>query len=261
MLKQLKYKFQNFSTYFITWFFPKGKGKLFWKVYVYFRWVDDVVDDPKIKKSVKKKFLKEQNEFLKSVYAGKVKNNLCYEEKCMFEAIPKENKEFKKRIFDLMWTFDFDVDRFGGKRVKYKELMKYSRKIGETYVYVFQFFLGKNIHTSLLKMGHVAHLIHMFRDYSQDQSNGYNNLPTEFKDESSFIKYQFKKKYKFSKTREFTLNVINRHDNNFLIRIACGFFFLKFEYYLTRLYQHKKINKVGLFLHIVGYRDKGDLFS
>jgi hypothetical protein len=59
MIKALSYKLQNFSTYFITWFFPKGRGRLFLRVYVYFRWVDDIVDDPKVKKSFKKKFFEE----------------------------------------------------------------------------------------------------------------------------------------------------------------------------------------------------------
>ncbi|MFT4303591.1 MAG: squalene/phytoene synthase family protein [Candidatus Woesearchaeota archaeon] len=199
LIKSFKYKIQNFSTYFITWFFPKGRGKLFWKVYVYFRWVDDIVDDMNISQGYKRKFLKQQRMFLDSVY-GKRKintNKLNYEEKGIYDVIilNKASKEFKEHIYNMMWTFDFDIKRVGIK-VQEKDLMKYSRYLGYAYAFMFMEFFdvisyyekrynklmvklhGKNVRELAMDYAHYCHLIHILRDYKKDKKEKlYDNIP------------------------------------------------------------------------------------
>jgi phytoene/squalene synthetase len=211
LLKSFKYKFQNFSTYFITWFFPKGRGRLFWKVYVYFRWVDDIVDDMKISQDYKRKFLKGQRQFIDSVYSSKKVNRkkLNYEEKGLYDVIKlywshKKSKEFKKHIYNMMWTFDYDIGRVG-KHIKEKEFMKYSKYIGGAYAFVFMELFGikeyeikynpitkkefgKTIKQLAEDYAHYCHLAHIFRDEKEDIKKGYYNFPYG-KDKAKFSHY------------------------------------------------------------------------
>jgi phytoene/squalene synthetase len=225
MIKSLKYKVQNFSTYFITWFFgydnnhqkcftflvPKRRGKLFWKVYVYFRWVDDIVDDMKISQDYKRKFLKQQRKFLDSVYNSKKVNleKLNYEEKGLYDVIKlywnhKKAKEFKKHIYNMMWTFDYDVGRIG-KHIKEKEFMKYSKYIGGAYAFVFMLIwdiskyekkynsitkkeMGKTLKQLAENYAHYCHLIHTLRDFDEDMKKGYINIPYG-KEKNKYLNY------------------------------------------------------------------------
>jgi len=250
----LKYKLQNFSTYFITLFFPKGRGKLFWKVYVYMRWVDDVIDDMKISQDYKKKFLKGQRKFLRDVYANNIKNKLRYGEEGLFDVIKlysknKKAKELKKHIFNMMWTFEYDIGRVG-KHIKEKEFMKYSRYIGSAYAFVFTLvfditkymkkydkIVKKNNNKSLYQLisdyAHYAHLIHIIRDYNMDKDMGYINYPKNITQEKYFEKLILfiGPKLDYLETNFFK----DLYNENFLIRFIVLRYYFKFKRVLEKL--------------------------
>src|SRR5262245_34754718 len=123
----LKYRLRNFPTYFGTWFFPEGRQ--IWNVYVYFRWLDDIVDDPGIEKEEKIALLARQRVFLERAFRSAADvESLLYEEATMWKAIRLfgGDPEFRHHIFSLFGTFEFDVARFGGGRVSRQDFLDYS---------------------------------------------------------------------------------------------------------------------------------------
>jgi len=201
LILPIRYKLQNLSTYFMTWFFPKGRGKDFWKVYVYFRWIDDIVDDPKISKVYKNKFIKKEYALLDEIYNNTVHYiGLVYEEKGIYDVITKykddrKAKELRKHIYGLMSTFVYDINRVG-KHIKLREFMEYSKKIGSSYAFAFTFFNPINVKpkasdtkASIGEFGHYIHLAHIVRDYEKDKHIGYINFPREYKNFEEFKKF------------------------------------------------------------------------
>ena len=250
----LKYKFQNFSTYFITWFFPKGRGKLFWKVYVYMRWVDDIIDNMSISQDYKRKFLSEQKRLLKSIYVKKKIRKLKYEEKGLYDVIKlfwkdKKAKELKKHIFNMMWTFEYDIDRVG-KHIKEKEFMKYSKYIGGAYASIFIFCgnieeyelkydlivkknTGCTIKKNAIKFAHYCHIIHTIRDCKKDEDLGYINYPVNGTSPKIFFRtyiLTIKKEIEWLK-----INKVCDEINSTFIRLVLNFFYNKFYKYIKNI--------------------------
>lgn len=250
----LKYKFQNFSTYFITWFFPKGRGKLFWKVYVYMRWVDDIIDNMSISQDYKRKFLKEQKILLKAIYAKKKIRGLRYEEQCIYDIIikyrkDKKSRELKKHIFNMMWTFEYDTNRVG-KNIKEREFMRYSKLIGEAYAFVFTLIFdiskymkkydkivkknnNKFLYQLISDYAHYAHLIHIIRDYNKDKDMGYINYPENTTQKKYFEKLILfiRPKLDYLETNFFK----DLYNENFLIRFIVLRYYFRFKHVLEKL--------------------------
>jgi len=247
ILKSLKYKLQNFSTYLMTWLFPQGRGKLFWKVYVYFRWVDDIIDDMSISQKFKKEFILEQKKKLNAIYSGR-RPNMDYEEKGIYDVIKsfsnhKKKRELKKHIFNMMWTFDYDVKRVGN-HIKEKEFMKYSKYIGGAYAFMlihsydpedhfhrYDNECRKKFNAIPIKVGfdmaHFSHIAHIIRDYKDDIKKGYLNFP-EHLDFFSFSNKLRKKTYPSYMDYMMDLSSIKV----FPIKIFLFVYRIKFEKYL-----------------------------
>jgi hypothetical protein len=202
-LNQLRYIIQNRSAYMITWFFPKARGRLFWKIYVYFRWVDDIVDSKSLSQGSKREFLDLQNKLLKQMYEGRCKRKkMRHEEKGIYDAImlykgSKDEEELKKHIFNMMQTFEYDLQRHG-KAVDEREFMKYSRYISDAYAFVFLSVwgikkndkhynkklmdeFGKTIYDITKDYAHHCHLIHTLRDFDEDTEFLQIKSPEKFK--------------------------------------------------------------------------------
>jgi len=178
--KKAYYIIKNFPTYLTLYLFPKGKGRQFFKLYTYFRWIDDIIDDPKKPIKVKKEFLDKQKEFLKGIYSENIKKNLNYEENCMLEATRAKDPALKKQVFDLFSTFYTDIERLKSP-ISYKELILYSKKIGFAYVFAIEYYSHKEVNKELFNLGHLAHIIHLMRDYDIDRKLGYKLETIEYK--------------------------------------------------------------------------------
>jgi hypothetical protein len=211
LLLSLKYKLQNIMTYLGTLLFPREKSKLAWKIYIYFRWVDDIVDNNNLTVHHRISFLDKQNLLIKKFYLKKTSfHDLCYEEKCIYDVVQyynqlKQAKEFKEHILDLLWTFEFDVKRIG-TAVTLNSFMSYSRKIGKAFAFffvtiydissykakydpIFKKHTGKNMYELASDYAHYAHIIHIIRDFHKDTEKGIINRPSEFKRDMDFIYY------------------------------------------------------------------------
>ncbi|MCB9359013.1 squalene/phytoene synthase family protein [Candidatus Woesearchaeota archaeon] len=194
MLKSLKYKLQNLKTYSITLLFKKERREFFWNIYVYMRWVDDIIDDMTITKDFKRHFLETQRRKIEKMYQGKKPHT--YEELCLYNAIQANpKKELKKHILNMFWTFEYDTNRIN-KKVKEREFLKYSNYIGSAYAFVFmqmfdvkkfsrrydkdfKKYFGKTLKETASDYAHYCHLAHVIRDEKKDIKLGYNNFPTE----------------------------------------------------------------------------------
>jgi hypothetical protein len=179
---------------------------------------------------------------------------MTYEELGMVYVIQKmmADKEFKKRLLDLMSTFEFDLSRFGNKRVHYDELISYSKKIGESFAYIFFYCLCGKKYSRLLSLGHFAHLVHLFRDNIEDLKKGYNNLPLEFRDYNQFGEFLAKKNNHLNP--RMIMHLLKTIDNPTL-KFCAKCFYLKFflsskSLNSRSLYKIKNYGYIDAFLFI-----------
>lgn len=248
-LISLKYKFQNFSTYLITWFFPKGRGKLFWKVYVYFRWVDDIVDDMKISQDYKRRFLNSEIKFLKSIKDNNIQTEQNYERKQIYSVFSKI-KHLKNKnetwgiVIKFIENFKIDIEK-QERRIKLSKFIKYSKCLGYSYGYTFYMIfnlsryskkhdsnLKKHYNLKLLQiikeLGFYSHLLHLKRDFDFDFKNGLNVLPIEHKNKKTFFK---EINNIICDKWDLYWSILNKTDNLFL-KIIILFYKSKFQKYL-----------------------------
>ncbi|MCB9359021.1 prolipoprotein diacylglyceryl transferase [Candidatus Woesearchaeota archaeon] len=196
--KRIYYAIINLPAYVMIRFFPKDNGKRFFKLYTYFRWLDDIVDDPKISYKRKKDLLDEQKNLIAKVFSGNLSGarHPAYEEKCLIDSIIKgssNNDGFKKHVLEMIDTFYFDISRIGRQKTQMtkKQFMEYSKKIGDAYAFAIQYYYDNNKKQDDLffKFGHICHMIHIIRDYEDDKKNGISNLPKEFRSKKEWFSY------------------------------------------------------------------------
>ncbi len=252
-MTSLEYQYRNLPTYFGTWFFPKGR--VFWKLYVYFRWLDDIVDDPKIAQSEKARLLGRQRQFLEQAFiADEGSESLCHEEALMRDAIRTlgSDAEFRVHVFRLFETFVFDAGRFGGRRVTRNEFLGYSRAIGDAYVSIaarmmrvssvperfqteFRRKYGTSVQSALAEYAHCCHLVHVLRDRVVDVEAGYDNLPIEYDTFEAFSSEIFRyvlRKFMSVEYEHFFLLV--KYRVNVWLALAAFCYYARFVTQLTR---------------------------
>jgi hypothetical protein len=200
------HRWRNLPTYAATWLIPGGRR--LWGIYVYFRWLDDVVDDPAVDREEKARLVAGERSFLEALYsAAPGTGPTSYERGELRRALRgvRDDAELKQRLLALVDSFAFDVARLGGRRVPREELMAYSRDIGAAYTCAlarlaglrslcgalrleFHHKYGRDIEAALAEYAHYCHLVHVLRDRALDQRIGYDNVPLEYEGFEAFAR-------------------------------------------------------------------------
>lgn len=156
------------------------------KAYAYFRWIDDQVDKYLPNCIECKNFIKRQKKIIKNAYSHIEQSNLKPEEKIITELIKSDDKQKSKLnsyITNLFSIIEFDNYR-KGRFINQKELIWYSDNLGKAVTDCIQYFIGNNTYYPDLKYRYsaaiAAHIIHMLRDYSEDQKENYLNAPEKY---------------------------------------------------------------------------------
>lgn len=202
--KQFKYINQNKKQFIVSLLL----GKDFWNAYIYFRWIDDYIDDPNIIISTKKDFLKKQKQKLKKIIQKK-KITLNYEESCIRKYLINNcDKESIKYVLNMIDFFEYDLNRIN-KHIKEKEFIKYSKILSDAYTFICIRSLKKekvikkynndcknknkiSLFNLLSSLAHFSHIAHIKRDYQKDLKLGFYNYPKNKKPDE-FFDYLIKK--------------------------------------------------------------------
>ncbi len=151
-----------------------------YRLYKYFRYCDDYIDDPERKPSDKLSFIFQQRDIVNNMYNGRSKNNSS------LSAIIKYDRDhqnsFQKIFHEMFDVFEFDARRMN-KVSNAKSLLDYSLKLSHAYTTLLVMFLKPEYkaHKQDIQLAHGCHLVHMLRDYYEDQKLGYLNIPAEEK--------------------------------------------------------------------------------
>lgn len=157
-----------------------------YKAYAYFRWADDQVDEPEISKKTYTDFVTRQTKIITAAYKHEPLPPLLPQEKMVVELIKADtqtNSKLKSFITNFWAIIQFDAQR-KGTVVSQKQLHWYSQTLGKAVTDGILYFIGNKTEYPRAKNQYdaaiAAHLIHMLRDYREDVTAGYVNIPQEY---------------------------------------------------------------------------------
>jgi phytoene/squalene synthetase len=162
------------------------------RAYGYFRWVDDVVDQPtpadESAAAVGERisFIRRQRELIDRLYRNERPAGLIPEEKIIADLIGHdrgENSRLQSFIRNFLAIIEFDAQR-RGRPISQRELTWYSSCLGKAVTDAIQYFIG-NRHPypgagNQYLAATAAHITHMLRDMVEDTEEGYINIPDEY---------------------------------------------------------------------------------
>jgi phytoene/squalene synthetase len=156
-----------------------------YRAYAYFRWVDDVLDDPAGLRSKKIAFIERQATLLETCYNGQLPDDLCVEEMMLVDLIcndREENSGLRVYLHNMMDVMVFDSSRCG-QTITQGQLADYSHKLAVAVTEALHYFIGHHQPSAILEGRYMAvtaaHITHMLRDSVEDVQAGYFNNPRE----------------------------------------------------------------------------------
>jgi phytoene/squalene synthetase len=157
-----------------------------YRAYGYFRWVDDVLDAEEGSLPENVAFINRQKSLLESYYRGEIVNDLCVEERILFDLVRNDkevNSGLQAYLRNMMDVMSFDVKR-RGHIITQAELIEYSQKLATAVTEAIYYFIGHGEpaprHETRYLAVTAAHITHMLRDAFEDTSLGYYNIPGEY---------------------------------------------------------------------------------
>ncbi|MBU1077803.1 MAG: squalene/phytoene synthase family protein [Spirochaetes bacterium] len=160
----------------------------FFRAYAYFRWMDDIIDEPGLSQNKRISFVKRQRKLIESFYRKKRITPLNPEEKILRDLIQNDRgrttglQSFIRNMFAII---EFDAKR-KGRVVSDKDLKWYVKSLGRSVIDGLQYFIG-NGHpypdtdtTDRYYSAEAAHITHLLRDMVEDTANGFINIPREY---------------------------------------------------------------------------------
>jgi phytoene/squalene synthetase len=159
-----------------------------YRVYGYFRWVDDILDADSGSESERKAFLERQESLLEKCYQGQTPRDANIQEKMLVELIQgdhEKNSGLQSYLRNMMQVMDFDTRR-RGRLISQAELNQYTRWLACAVTEAIHYFIGHDCYaphdeTRDLAVS-AAHIVHMLRDTFDDAQLGYYNIPREVLD-------------------------------------------------------------------------------
>jgi phytoene/squalene synthetase len=155
-----------------------------YRAYGYFRWVDDRLDQSSISSAERRAFLAAQSNLIEAAYRGEARA-AAPEEQMLLDLVrgePRRECGLGLYIRHMLAVMAFDVER-RGHLISQAQLDAYTRSLAIAVTEALHHFIG---HGGRSPRGPAryqavtgAHLAHMLRDYHEDLSLGYINVPRE----------------------------------------------------------------------------------
>ncbi|MGE5374147.1 MAG: phytoene/squalene synthase family protein [Bacteroidota bacterium] len=171
--------------YTIRLLVDRGRLEDAYRAYAYFRWVDDMIDDPSCSYEQRIHFTNRQKSLLEACYRGQVGQDLCAEEKMLADLVQNDtekNSGLQIYLRNMMDVMVFDAWR-RGRIISQCELSDYSHKLGKAVTEALYYFIGHDDPSPCQEARYLAvtaaHITHMLRDAVEDVDNGYYNIPGE----------------------------------------------------------------------------------
>src|SRR4030042_3249160 len=171
----------NWVTYLLVRLFcRRDDRRIAYSLYRYFRQCDDYIDDPDRDQREKLSFLDRQRRLIDKMYNGHLENDSQLAVIINYDR--RHHNAFKNIFYEMLDIFEFDAQR-GNKASGAKSLIDYSLKLSHAYTTLLIMFLKPEhkINEQDIQLAHGCHLVHMLRDYYEDQKLGYLNISREEK--------------------------------------------------------------------------------
>jgi phytoene/squalene synthetase len=156
-----------------------------YRVYAYFRWVDDILDAESITSLERSTFIQRQKSLLEKCYQGEMPSDASIQEKMLIELIQhdhEKNSGLQSYLHNMMLVMDFDSQR-RGRLISQLELNEYTRWLATAVMECIHFFIGHDEYAPHEETRYLAvsgaHIVHMLRDTFDDVQAGYYNIPRE----------------------------------------------------------------------------------
>ena len=167
-------------------FVDRTKVNDFYLAYAYFRWLDDVVDDPAVDEEERLVFVQRQVDMVARLFDGEEPASPTEYEEMIVQLIRSgrgTSKRLKPFVDDMMATIEFDARR-RGKLIDQKELDEYCVRLAASIVDGLQYFIGSNYdypeNENRLTAATAAQIAHLLQDTFQDLQDGIINIPKEY---------------------------------------------------------------------------------
>jgi phytoene/squalene synthetase len=156
-----------------------------YRVYAYFRWVDDTLDADGSSQSENLAFIGRQKSLLDACYRQAFPLAVNVNEQMLVDLVrrdPEQDSGLKVYLCNMMAVMDFDARR-RGRLVSQKELDAYTHHLASAVTEAMHYFIGHccpspHDETRYLAVT-AAHITHMLRDTYDDVQHGYYNIPRE----------------------------------------------------------------------------------
>lgn len=174
-------------TYFtIRFLVDRDRASEAYRAYAYFRWVDDLLDQPAITRPEREAFLSRQRAIMHRCYRGDWPRAVSAEEHMLVDLIRGDQEKdsgLQSYIRNMMAVMAFDADR-RGRLISREQLGTYSRLLATAVTEALHYFIGHNCSSPRNATRYLAvtaaHITHMLRDTREDVEAGYFNIPAEF---------------------------------------------------------------------------------
>jgi hypothetical protein len=169
----------NWVTYVLVRLFCRRDDRMIaYQLYQYFRQCDDHVDDPERGQAEKISFINTQRRLIDEMYNGDFKSDPHLASIIKYDL--NHQNSFRDLFHEMFDVFEFDVRR-RNKPSDAGSLIKYSLKLSRAYTTLLIMFLNPQYKISEhdIQLAHGCHLVHMLRDFYEDQKLGYLNIPGE----------------------------------------------------------------------------------
>lgn len=161
----------------------------FYRAYAYFRWADDIVDDPEADDDERLAFIERQKNLIESFFSGAGTDSLSPQEQMLADLVRHDrgvDSGLKSFINNMFAIIEFDARR-RGRLVSGQELDWYTDSLGRSVTDGIQYFIGNAIaypdSQERYLSARAAHIAHLLRDTIADTDEGFLNIPGDYLDE------------------------------------------------------------------------------
>ena len=193
------------QTYYIFRFFA-DRDRVFqaYRSYAYFRWVDDLLDNPDgepvlngekeyqldlSNQDHKLEFVNRQRKLLEGFYNDEFPGDVTPVEKLLMDLVesdPDKKSGLYLYLDNMMKVMEFDAER-KGREITEAEMEEYTTSLTVAVTELLHYFIGHDQpqprHEDRYQSVEAAHITHMLRDALADAEDGYVNIPHEYLDE------------------------------------------------------------------------------
>lgn len=233
--------------------------------YSYLRWVDDVVDDPKVPITEKKEFIGRQKDFVKSCW-----NNYEVEPQCDNEyyiyyfikySLRNDLAKLVESVYDMVDTISWDVDRLSKDGVFSKERLENYIKIQSKAIHsiLYYFLTGNNPREykhENLGLSTANTKMFMLRDLKEDIDAGFINISREDVEKYSLNVQNLIKDENLSLWIKDQIDLLLVTLNNEISKLKELLTKGKLFHYYTCIYYLPKIDRYRVYGYYVGSSDK-----